>query len=223
MSMLEWAREEVRIASERERCGTSNDEWNYGIACYESALKAFESLLNDEHSGMSISITKSILNRLIDGKSLTPIEDIPEVWDHTSGGPYADCKQYQCKRYSPLFKYVYDDGHVEYRDTEYCHIVNDDDPKGIAWHNGFVSREICKLFPITFPYYPRKSIKVVVHEDLYDGVNGGDYDTMGILYCIKDGEKIDINKYYKETDNLWKEISEEEYNKRCDLCISKLC
>ena len=29
---------------------------------------------------MSIQITKSILNRLIDGKCLTPIEDDPDIW-----------------------------------------------------------------------------------------------------------------------------------------------
>lgn len=43
-------------------------------------MRAFESLLGDGHSGMSIGITKNILNRLIDGKPLTPIEDTEEVW-----------------------------------------------------------------------------------------------------------------------------------------------
>lgn len=40
------------------------DEFDYGCACYESALKAFESLLEDGHSGFSIKITQSILDRL---------------------------------------------------------------------------------------------------------------------------------------------------------------
>lgn len=49
-------------------------------------MRAFESLLGDGHSGMSIGITKNILNRLIDGKPLTPIEDTEDVWNVCSRG-----------------------------------------------------------------------------------------------------------------------------------------
>lgn len=80
MSMLEWAKNEVAIASKRERGNKPEGEWDYGCACYDSAMRAFESLLGDGHSGMSIGFTKNILNRLIDGKPLTPIEDTEEVW-----------------------------------------------------------------------------------------------------------------------------------------------
>ena len=80
MSILEWAKNEVAIASKRERGDKPESEWDYGCACYDSAMKAFESLLDDNHSGLSIGITKNILNRLIDGKPLTPIEDTEEVW-----------------------------------------------------------------------------------------------------------------------------------------------
>lgn len=80
MSMMEWAKREVEIASKRERGDKPESEWDYGCACYDSALKAFESLCGDDHSGFSIGITKGILNRLIDGKPLTPIEDTEEVW-----------------------------------------------------------------------------------------------------------------------------------------------
>ena len=55
-------------------------EWDYGCACYESALKAFGSLCEDGHSGFSIGLTKAILNRLINNKPLLPIEDTDEVW-----------------------------------------------------------------------------------------------------------------------------------------------
>lgn len=75
MSMMDWAKREVEIASKRERGDKPESEWDYGCACYDSALKAFESLCGDGHSGFSIGITKGILNRLIEGKPLTPIED----------------------------------------------------------------------------------------------------------------------------------------------------
>ena len=50
MGMSEWAKREVEIACKQERGGKPSDEWAYGCACYKSALKAFESLLEDDHS-----------------------------------------------------------------------------------------------------------------------------------------------------------------------------
>ena len=81
MDLEKWAEKEIEIACKKENPNREEGEWDYGCACYESALKAFKSLLEDEHSGFSISITKNILNRLIDGKPLTPIEDTDDVWD----------------------------------------------------------------------------------------------------------------------------------------------
>ena len=71
MSMIEWAKREIEIAQKRERGNASDGEWDYGGTCYDSAFKAFQSLCEDGHSGMSIGFTKNILNRLIDGKPLT--------------------------------------------------------------------------------------------------------------------------------------------------------
>ena len=79
--MLNWAKREVKIACEKENPNKKDGEFDYGCACYESALKAFETLCDDGHSGLSIKITQSILNRLIDGKPLTPIEDTDDVWN----------------------------------------------------------------------------------------------------------------------------------------------
>ena len=80
MSMLDWAKREVEIACNKENPDRKEGEFDYGCACYESALKAFESLCDDGHSGCSIGFTKAILNRLIDGMPLTPIEDIDDIW-----------------------------------------------------------------------------------------------------------------------------------------------
>ena len=90
------------------------------MACYKSALRAYECLYRDGHSGFSIQITKSILNRLIDGKCLTPIEDTPDIWsDITSECNWKEgYQQYQCKRMSSLFKEVAPDGTATYSDTE---------------------------------------------------------------------------------------------------------
>ena len=55
-----WAENEVKIA-----CHRKGDEFDYGCASYESALKAFKTLCKDGHSGASIMFTKAILNRMI--------------------------------------------------------------------------------------------------------------------------------------------------------------
>lgn len=84
----DWAAREVALASQKEReSAEDKDDWDYGVACYESALRAYRSLERDGHSGMSIQITKSILNRLIDGKCLTPIEDDPDIWTISTSPP----------------------------------------------------------------------------------------------------------------------------------------
>ena len=62
MSMKEWAKREVEIACKKENPDRKEGEWDYGCACYESALKAFDSLMEDGHSGFSIGLTKHILN-----------------------------------------------------------------------------------------------------------------------------------------------------------------
>ena len=81
MSMSEWAKREVEIACDNLRQRSENeDDLQYDILCYESAMKAYETLMEDDHSGCSIVFTKNILNRLIDGRPLTPIYDTEDVW-----------------------------------------------------------------------------------------------------------------------------------------------
>ena len=75
MTMTEWARNEVELACKRENPNRKDGEWDYGCACYESALKAYECLCDDGHSGMSFDITKNIVIRLMNGIPLTPITD----------------------------------------------------------------------------------------------------------------------------------------------------
>ena len=112
MTMTNWAKREVEIACAHERGDKIPDEWDYGCACYKSAYKAYQCLMGDGHSGMSIGFTKNILNRLIDGKPLTPIQDTPAVWEMPTD--YDDKISYQCNRMFSLFKDVYTDGRVLY-------------------------------------------------------------------------------------------------------------
>lgn len=214
MNMKEWAEKEIEIACKRERNGneTPEGEWDYGCACYQSALKAFNSLMNDGHSGMSIGITKNILMKLIEGKALTPIEDTPDVWsdivDRHDGKV-----TYQCKRMSSLFKYVYPDGRIEYHDVDRargCDIYNE----SYYYSNGLISRYINEKYPITMPYTPPSKPYVMYSEDFLVDPDKGDYDTKGFYYLITpEGEKVTVNKFYHEFENgePMKEISKEKY------------
>lgn len=207
-----WAEEEIRIACKRERGNTSENEWDYGVACYESALKAFRSLAEDGHSGMSIGITLDILNKLVKGQALTPIDDVDDVWEergtYLSGANYTT---YQCRRMSSLFKDVYADGHIKYIDVNRfrCVTLN----SSACWSNGHVTRIASEYFHITMPYVPH-TYTVVCEEFLTDRKNG-DFDTIGILY-IRDnaGERKTVNRYFADCEEGWREIDPAEYVQR---------
>lgn len=213
MSMINWAENEVKIACERERAAseTPEGEWDYGCACYESALKAYKSLMEDGHSSMSFSLTRHILNRLMRGEPLTPIEDTEDVWNYINDRKDG-FKHYQCKRMSSLFKDVYPNGTVKYTDVDRCYAVYSDNPN-ISWSNGLIRSIIDEMFPITMPYVPGDPIKVVCEEFLVDPKNG-DYDTIGVLYAMKDGEKIEINRFFAERGREMVEIQKTEYTFR---------
>lgn len=220
MSMMEWAKKEVEIACERER-GKSQDkgEWDYGCACYESALKAFNSLCEDNHSGFSIGITKNILNRLIDGKPLTPIYDSEDIWNDVTCTADVEVgfKNYQCKRMGSLFKKVYSDGVVIYSDTNRCCCVDIDNPNS-TYTFGLVNKIIDEMFPITMPYIPVSTPIKVYCQDLLTDRKNGDFDTVGISHAIfPDGRRVDIDRQFKESGDGFVEITIDEYLKRKEL------
>ena len=214
MSMLEWAKREVEIASKRERGDKPESERDYGCACYSSALEAFEVLCKQGHSGFSIGITKQILNRLIEGKPLTPIEDTEDVWNSVIDRR-ENFKEYQCNRMSALFKRVYDDGRVTYSDID--RIVCVDIHSGATYHSGLVKGVVNEMYPLTMPYMPKAPYKVYCEDYLTDPKNG-DFDTVGIRYLLTpEGERVPVDKFYKESGRGFAEISLDEYLERVEL------
>lgn len=209
----DWADREVTLACKVERdSANTSDESDYGCGCYESALRAYRSLCRDGHSGMSIQITKGILNRLIDGKCLTPIEDTPDIWEKVDFGKDEESEHFQCKRMSSLFKDIASDGTVTYSDVNRVTVVNVDNPEN-AYQNGFTTRLVDKIFPIAMPYFPTaKKFKVVRDEFLVDPKNC-DYDTVAFLYIITpSGQKIELNRYFKEVDHKLVPIEKDEFD-----------
>lgn len=222
MGMLDWAKREVEIACKRENPDRKEGEFDYGCACYESALKAFESLMGDGHSRFSIKMTQAILNRLIDGQPLTPIEDTDDIWNKCGEG-YVDPKTYRCERMSSLFKDVYSDGKIEYHDLDYCTCIDIHDPNN-TYAYGLVGKIVHEMFPITMPYMPGKPIKVFCEDFLTDRKNG-DFDTVGVFYALKEKngeqEEIVIHRFFREpyegeeqSYSGYVEIFQEEYEER---------
>lgn len=219
--MLDWAKREIEIACKKERGNAKKDEFDYGCACYESALKAFESLLEDGHSGFSIKITQSILDRLLNGQPLTPIEDTDDIWSD-SVFSVKGIKTYQCKRMSSLFKDVYPDGTIGYHDVDRLWCFNINNPT-VAYSSSLVRRVIDDMFPITMPYTSSESDSIKVYcEDFLTDKKNGDFDTVGVFYVLKTEagkqEKIDINRFFRVSEDdepgAWTEISKEEYDER---------
>lgn len=211
--MFSWAQKEVELAiASEKKSAEGTDDWQYGVGCYESAMKAYETLLEDNHSGASIQITKSILNRLVDGKCLTPIEDTDEVWNEISERD--GIHEYQCSRMSSLFKKVDKDGKVTYSDINRTTCFDISDPS-VGYHNGLATRLVDSIFPIEMPYLaPGKPFRVFTEEFLLDPENG-DWDTIAYLYILlPDGRKIDLNRYFKDNGNKLVPIEKEEFEER---------
>ena len=215
MSMIEWAENEVRIACERENPNRKEGEFDYGCACCESALKAYKCLCEDGHSGLSFSITRQILNRLMEDKPLTPIEDCEENWNRLNGFS-KEIEVYQCKRMSSLFKYIHPDGTVKYSDVDRC-VCHDINHPTFCYRSSLANSIVNSMWPITMPYYPDGTIKVYCEDFLTNKKNGG-FDTVGIFYAIKsDGTKINISRFFKKDepfDTDWVELSREQYDSR---------
>lgn len=198
--MLNWAEREIEYALKQYDSETEDAARGYFEMCCKSALKAFKSLLEDGHSGMSISITKGILMRLIDGKPLSNIEDTDDIWNlvHTTED---GAKHYQCMRMSALFKKVDKEGNVRYSDND--RVICVDVNSKLTYRNGLAFNYVDSHYPITMPYYPADKSYLVYCEDFCMGKPNarGEYTHKALLYMTKpDGVQVDLNLYYREND-----------------------
>lgn len=210
MNMTDWARREVELACKSD---PKEDGVLYAQICFQSALKAFESICNDELTGFQVSFVRDILVRLLNRKPLTHIDDIPESWAPCMFVDKDLKEDLQCVRMSSLFKQVHHDGTVRYRDVN--RVVCTDQASSTTWHNGLADRIVDEMFPIKFPYYPAdKPYKVRMNEYLTDR-KYGDFDTvMYIDVTSPDGTVTRINRYFGETEEGWKELTSDEFTAR---------
>ena len=115
---------------------------------------------------------------------------------------------------SSLFKKVAADGTVSYSDVNRQYCIIEGYPE-CTYHNGLISKIYNEMYPITMPYMPNDKPDVIVCDQLLTDRKNGDFDTIAILYIKRaNGERVDINRYFKETDDGFEEISAEEYRER---------
>ena len=68
------------------------------------------------------------------------------------------------------------------------------------------------------PYMPNNKSDIIVRDELLTDRKNGDYDTIAILYIRRaNGEKVEVDRYFKENDVSFTEISLEEYKERQKL------
>lgn len=211
-TVLDWAINEIELAMQENNADKESEILdNYVESCYKSALKAFKSLVEDEHSGMSIEITMSILNRLIEIKPLTPITEDDADWEKFM--EEEDYISYQSMRMSSLFKYEYKNGKTKYIDVNRVSHY-DVSNKDCLMSMGFIKEIIDEKYPITFPY---SAERYIVETESFS-TNADDeseaYDTMAI-HSVKlpDGtiEPLGIYYHQKDEDSDLEEITKEMF------------
>jgi len=166
MTVYELAELKIKEACKRENPDWDGKSFDYGCSIYQSALKAFKSVCDDGHSGMSYRFTKQILKRLLDELPLKVITD--EDFEVSDTQLNDESTTYSCKYSFSIFKTVdKKTGKVEYDDI---HRVTCKDVKnGGHWNVGAINRWINKQYPITMPYYPKVSPRFeVAFEELDD-------------------------------------------------------
>lgn len=205
-SLENWAEEEVKLLCEKI------DEED--IQCCNGALNALRSLIDADCSGNSILSSNLILNRLLNYRPLTPIEDTDDIWEPVTQIEEGEYKSYQCKRLSSLFKDVYTDGTVVYSDINSITCIDIDDVC-CQYHSPLVFNILKDMFPITMPYMPIGGTRVYCSDFIMDPKNEK-FDTLAIFHAISpDRGRIEINRFFKETeDGTWDEIYSSEYNER---------
>ena len=230
--MINWARNEIKLACINRI--KQDFEFSFGegkvpdvrrtydqLSCYQSALDAYELMMNAEKSGSSFTMATIILNTLIDWKPLTPLQGTDDEWEKLGEDRYVSDHVNTCyrnKRYISLFKYVYDDGHVEYEDIKRVQCIKkyDDCTFSSKYYMSYIAKLVNKMYPIEFPYMPEKRAYVaVLKEYLYDPKNG-DYDTIHFIELRKpDGTDDAIGRFFAEDDEVgMREIDWQEFTKR---------
>lgn len=216
MTIAKWAEREIAAACKRENPNWDGKSFDYGCSCYQSALKAYKSLIDDGHSGYSFSITKNILKKLLDEIPLSPITDKDFFIDKYESLESDESlrkrglkSHIQCPRRSSLFREEDLEGNIKYIDIERYYCINAENPSDTF--SSSIDNFIDKLYPITMPYIPSSErFKVYVKYWLTDKSHG-DFDVQEVIgYKDQQGRWHDYNEFIYHDGNCLHVITDED-------------
>ena len=199
MSVINFYEKEI------ERLSDKVDD--YTMMCVKDAYEALKLLAKDA-SGMSMSVTMMYLNRMSRRQPLFPITE--DDFDDSNAYDTKNGINVQCSRMSALFKHIDVDGTVSYKDID--RVIAKNLNNNTTWSNGFITKLIDEMYPITFPYMPDKPFVANIKEYLFNTYNG-DYDAIHFVSLKHpDGTLEYINRYFIELCGEFVEVSEESFN-----------
>ncbi len=208
-----WAKREIKLW-EKQKPENFICELN-GEQLGKTVLKMCKVLCDEIHNYSCYAEVLRIFTRLSELKPLTPVYGDEGEWEAACiGYTYLikGVKAYRNKRMSSLIKYVYDNGEVKYSDTDRTVIcINQDGERFFPYVKGYMIAD--ELSPVEMPYYPEESrakIKICCEDFEKKCV-------VKVFYVINpNGEKEEINKYFKYGGIHCEEISEKEFQEMPD-------
>lgn len=96
MSLVKHAEREMKLA------GLYDKDADYGGMIPEAVMKLVQAHASEGHSGFSSSLTLEVFNRVINFKTLTPLNSNPSTWIHVGNDPDGT-PVYQSNRQSTAF------------------------------------------------------------------------------------------------------------------------
>lgn len=196
----------------------------------DEAIKIYKLLLKKGYSANGIYLITDFINKITEGKPLTPLTNDEDEWKHIAKpesiiGLYPLYKKYQNTRYNDLFKDVYHDGTVIYHDNN--RVACYDPIMENYFSFGLVNKICDEIYPITMPYMPGDSdceVQVFTFQYNQENVEKSDFDTVIVLSLhAKEGKNIPINRFFREpnegetpTYGSWVEIDIAELKDRID-------
>lgn len=216
-----WAENELKKWNSENMSNEFSTKY-FEFSCI-AAQSAFESLSSyNELMYRDTDMAEYLLEQLLKYNPLTPVEDNEDIWHEINSKYLIDDSLktvYQCKRMPALFKEIYHDGTVKYRDIYRYHEIPMGKNNGaIRLVGSLVDYVMNEIFPITMPYIPYKEPYYV-----YSEASHRNPSIAAIRYIVTPSKQlVEINRYFKKEWNTdYIEITEDEYNRFKDMDIKE--
>lgn len=184
---------EIKLAKEK-----AHKDWQVNFL---NEVEEFCQWANKKYvNGSEVRNVLDTAMRLYSSLPLFPIEDNDDEWLEVSPTMWAH------KRRLELLKIKNDDGSIRYTDGAIVDLVDID--RFDVINSPLATDFVMKMFPIEFPYMPKKSYRV------YGRVGTNKIHLMKLMTPYGRIHNIDNGCYVQDDDgNTWRNVSKKEYDK----------